>query len=155
MAHISYHVTIFSNLRHSRIRTIALRSYILFRPLVWLLSHILVTKLCHKMQSDWTFFRRNRNYPRRQANHSRNVVENCRENGYRDSFAVRSHRDMLLRLVASAFFLRAVTTTNDAVAELSGEHAASIPRTLTSLPARCSGFIYSASFLVTRLHSRW
>ncbi|KYM91208.1 hypothetical protein ALC53_01620 [Atta colombica] len=78
-------------------------------------------------------------------------VENCRENGYRDSFAVRSHRDMLLRLVASAFFLRAVTTTNDAVAELSGEHAASIPRTLTSLPARCSGFIYSASFHSNRI----
>ncbi|KYN07366.1 hypothetical protein ALC62_01568, partial [Cyphomyrmex costatus] len=68
-------------------------------------------------QSDRTFASYDRNHPRRQANHSRNVVENCREN-------------------ASAFFLRAVTTTNDVVAELSGEHAASIPRTLTSLPAR-------------------
>jgi hypothetical protein len=43
-----------------------------------------------------------------------------------------SHRDMSLRLVASAFFLRAVTPTNDTTAELSDEHAVSIPK--TSLP---------------------
>lgn len=49
-------LTISSNLRHSWIRTIALRSYILLQPLVRLLSHTLVTKLCRKTQSDRTFF---------------------------------------------------------------------------------------------------
>lgn len=71
-------------------------------------------------------------------------------------FGVCIARDMLLRLVASAFFLRAVTTTNDAVVALKRrEHAVSIPKTATSLCSRSGGgFIYSGSFLVTRLHPR-
>lgn len=98
---------------------------------------------------------RNRSYPHskvtlRVRETQLRIVE---KTDARDSFTVRSHRDMLLCLVASAFFLRAVTTINDVVAELSGEHAVSIPKTATSLPIR-SGFIYSGSFLVTRLHSR-
>lgn len=62
--------------------------------------------------------------------------------------------DMLLRFAASAFFLRAVTTTNDAAAvELSGEQP--VLRMLTSLPARKRWF-HLLRFISPRpVYIRW
>jgi len=123
VSHASYYyATISSNLRHSR--TTDLRSTEMQLYLVTASCSITVARPRYKVVSrnakrpDVPSRRKLSAPTGRQANRSQSAVENCRETGYTGrSFVVRSHRDMLLRFVASAFFLR-VTTTNDAVVEL-------------------------------------